>query len=341
MQFKPSHRHRAIAAAVVIALVAVVVSDVVAQDGGARGVCARYAARSGSNKGSGSAARPYRTVATLIRHLRSGQVGCLRRGTYDGTVAIHKDGITLRSAPRQRATIAGVLEITGDHVTVQGLNLDAANATATPGVQINGDNVVLRGNDITNGHTAICVVVGGNGERWGIAHDTVVDSNRIHGCGRLPATNQDHGIYLDTSRNAHVLNNVITDTADFGVHIYPDSQGAIVEHNVIEGDGMGLIFAGDTETASSDNIVRSNVIADSRRRYNVESSWGGVKGTGNTLTQNCLWNAPEGNIDPSEGGFATSGNVVADPLFVDPAHGNYHLRAGSPCAGMGLLTKSQ
>lgn len=308
-------------------MAALVVAGLLALGGGGTAACTRYAAPS---EGDG------RSVAMLIHRLRSGQVGCLRHGTYRGDVAIHKNDITLRSAPKQHVTIAGVLEITGDHVTVQGLTLDGANANATPGVQINGDHVVLRDNVITNRHTAICVVVGGNGERWGIARDTVVQSNRIHGCGRLPPTNQDHGVYLDTTRDARVLDNVITDTADFGVHIYPDSQSALVEHNVIDGNGMGVIFAGDASAASSGNVVRSNVIADSTRRYNVESSWDGAKGSGNTLTGNCLWNGAEGNVDSSQGGFDARDNVVADPLFVDAAHGNYHLRADSLCAGMGL-----
>jgi parallel beta-helix repeat protein len=300
--------------------------------------CRLYAAVSGDDSNPGTSDQPFATVSTLVRHLASGQTGCVRGGTYKGAVVIRTSGVTVTSAPNERATVVGLFEVadSANDVSVLNLNLDGTNSAATPGVQINGDRVVLRGNDITNHHSAICVVVGGDGAKWGIAYDTVVDANRIHGCGRLPATSQDHGIYLDTSRNARVTNNVITDTADYGIHIYPDSQGSIVEHNVIDGNGMGLIFAGDVSTASNNNVVRFNVIADSTRQYNVQSWWSGPKGNGNTLTQNCLWNGAKGNIDASSGGFATSGNMVANPLFADPAHGNYRLQARSPCAGMGL-----
>jgi len=300
--------------------------------------CSLYAAPSGSDSNPGSADKPLATATALVAHLSAGQTGCLRGGTYSGAVVIRSGGITLASAPNERATISGLLEVTdsANDVKIVNLNLDGANPSATPSVQINGDRVTLRGNDITNRHTAICVVVGGDGAKWGVANDTVVDGNRIHGCGRLPATSQDHGIYLDTSRNARVTNNVITDTADYGVHIYPDAQGSVVEHNVIDGNGMGLIFAGDVKTASNNNVVRFNVIADATRQYNVESWWSGPKGNGNALTQNCLWNGAKGNIDASSGGFDASGNVVANPRFADAAHGNFRLQAGSPCAGMGL-----
>jgi hypothetical protein len=99
---------------------------------------------------------------------------------------------------------------------------------------------------------------------------------------------------------------------------------------------MGLIFAGDVNTASANNVVRYNVIADSTRQYNVESWWSGPVGSGNTLSSNCLWNGAKGNIDSSSGGFTSNGNVAANPQFVDSAHGDFRLQPGSPCAGMGL-----
>lgn len=36
-----------------------------------------------------------------------------------------------------------------------------------------------------------------------------------------------------------------------------------------------------------------------------------------------------------QGGFEGEGNLNADPLFIDPEYGDYHLQAGSPCIDAG------
>ena len=41
-----------------------------------------------------------------------------------------------------------------------------------------------------------------------------------------------------------------------------------------------------------------------------------------------------------QGGWAGTGNINADPLFVDPAHGDLHLQAGSPAIDAGTNTFS-
>ena len=53
----------------------------------------------------------------------------------------------------------------------------------TPNVRINGTRITIRRSEITNGHTGICVSVGGGFERWGIAHGAALLRNRIHDCG--------------------------------------------------------------------------------------------------------------------------------------------------------------
>jgi predicted outer membrane repeat protein len=82
------------------------------------------------------------------------------------------------------------------------------------------------------------------------------------------------------------------------------------------------------------------------------SSGGGIACTQSsypTLTNCILWNnhAPNGpeiyiysgtvtvTYSDVKGGWTGTGNIDADPLFVDPVNGDFHLQAGSPCIDTG------
>jgi parallel beta-helix repeat protein len=209
-------------------------------------------------------------------------------------------------------------------------------------VRISGTRITIVRSEITNRHTGICVSVGGDFEHWGIASGVTLAQNRIHDCGRLPATNHDHGIYVEGARDTLIRGNLIYDNADRGVQFYPNAQASIVVNNVIDGNGEGVQFGSATaggeyarSYASSGNVVARNIISNSRVRHNVESWWGGPVGTANVVRDNCLWNGVLGNLDLTAGGFLAAANVVAQPKFVDRAAADFHLAPGSPCAGMG------
>jgi copper-binding protein NosD len=153
----------------------------------------------------------------------------------------------------------------------------------------------------------------------------------IHQCGNTADGNQDHAIYADNSVNAVIDNNVIWGAAAYAVHLYQNSQGSQITHNVIVGNGYGVIFAGSDLHHSSGNVVSDNIIANSTAGYDVSSYWGGTVGSGNVLKGNCLAGGRRGQITTVKTGFAASGNVTATPGFVNAAAHNYRLGSGSPC----------
>jgi hypothetical protein len=69
----------------------------------------------------------------------------------------------------------------------------------------------------------------------------------------------------------------------------------LIRGNVIDGNPIGLNFSGVGTSASSDNLVEHNVIANSTRWWNVQSYWPGPVGSGNLVRRNCVYG---GNPNP-------------------------------------------
>jgi parallel beta helix pectate lyase-like protein len=300
----------------------------------ATGGCTLFASPTGSDSASGSVTSPFRTVTKLVGSLSSGQVGCLRGGTYSEDVTVGKSGITLTAYTGEQATLVGRLWIQNgaDGVTVTNLKLDGKNAALLPSPTVNGDNDRFIGDEVTNENTEICFVLGSS---WGRAQGTLIQGNRIHNCGKLPSDNQDHGIYVADADNTQILDNVIYDNVDRGIQLYPDAQGTVIRRNIIDSNGEGIIFSGAGGTASSNTVVDHNVISNAQIRADVESWYplGNPVGTNNVVHDNCVVPGAGGGINASNGGFTAYSNLsVSDALFVNASSGDYRLQSTSPCA---------
>ncbi|MDX6452930.1 MAG: hypothetical protein QOH16_2979 [Gaiellaceae bacterium] len=288
-------------------------------------------------------ASPGDSVTAFVSSLTAGQTGCLHGGVYTGAVSIRAGGrpgvpVTLTSFPGERARIVGRVVVfdTANDLVFQNLDFDGNGGGNTlPSPTVDGDRVVFAANDVTNDHTAICFDLG-SVDGYGTAVDVRITGNRIHDCGKLPAQNHDHGIYVEKTRNAQIVGNTIVRNADRGVQLYPDAQNTLIEHNTIVGNGSGIIISGDLGFATSGTTIRGNVIANSVLRYDVESWWssGNPVGTGNLVSGNCLWGGAQGTVDGGAG-YTVTGTITGDPQFVAASSGDYRLRAGSPCAGLG------
>jgi parallel beta-helix repeat protein len=221
-----------------------------------------------------------------------------------------------------------------DFVTISGLDLVGSNPGDTGSPFVQADHVRLEGNDITNNQTADCVFVG-TWERQ--VTDTVIEDNRIHNCGELPATNRDHGISIWNATATQITDNVIYDNANRGIQLFPNAQRTSVVHNTIDGNGAGILISGTGGHTSDDNEIERNVISNSTIRYNVETNWpdSNLIGQGNVLHDNCFFGGAraEGNggIPPYFDGLVASGNMVAEPAYADRAGKDFRLEPGSAC----------
>ena len=242
--------------------------------------------------------------------------------------------MTLMAAPGATPTVCGHVEFksSADYWRLTRLDVDGSCSTENT-VQIFGDHVTLSHDDITNRHLSqSCIYIGG--AAWGQAQETVIRHNRIHDCGES-GSHHIHGIYADSPRHAKITDNYIYANAGYGIHLYPDAQGTIVERNVIDGNitESGLVFAGEGPHASSNNLVRRNIFSENGA-YGVSSSWTGTVGTANVADANCFWKNAEGAFASTRLGYTGKGNINANPLFVAPAARDYRLRPGSRCRKM-------
>jgi parallel beta-helix repeat protein len=298
-------------------------------------VCHKYAATSGSDGARGTSSAPYRGAQKLVDSLSSGQVGCLRGGVYtepDKQVVFNDGGkegdrIILRSYPGETAEFRGSIQIPkgSDYVTVRNMRLDGSYGPVGRGhfkgdrntkqaVKVMGDNVFVRNNDITNRRpngnpdlAGTCIILGSSKI---IAANTSIEGNRIHHCGQMPRINLEHGIYASHPRSAQISDNFIYDNTARAIQLYPSAQGTLVDGNVINHNGRGIVFGG----SSSNNTVRGNVISYSVASYNVTASPRGARGSGNLVERNCLWTrSGTSGINPNPSVFTARNNVVAKP----------------------------
>ncbi len=172
-----------------------------------------------------------------------------------------------------------------------------------------------------------------------------------------------------TGTNAHdnVISEVLIDRnkitgCDNGVSLYAGTGGS--HNNLLENvtlrnslitncTGAGVLLHGDDDT-SQNNAINNVTITNLTLVMNgINSGWaGGINinslDISNTITgvivaNTILWNndgedAIRGSLVPAsvinsilnDGRFKDNGNFYQNPLFVDPALGNYHLQPNSP-----------
>lgn len=129
---------------------------------------------------------------------------------------------------------------------------------------------------------------------------------------------------------------------DLFIIVYPGNGG--------DGYGGGVYCSEDSPL----QIIGCSMYANEAVRGNRGSGGGGSNGIsrgggvyGNAEVENCIvWantaiSSPQIYGDPVvsysdvEDGFSGEGNIDADPCFIDPAGGDYHLLFDSPCVGEG------
>jgi hypothetical protein len=304
--------------------------------------CTLYAGPGGDDANPGTEMAPVRTVTRLLAIAHPGAVACLAGGaTFRETVTIRDGGtpaapLVLESVPGTTATIVGRLWVadSANDVVIRDLALDGINVDRLPSPTVNGDRIVFYNDDVTNEHTAICFDLGNL--VYGVAVDDVIDTTRVHDCGTLPANNTEHGIYVTRALRTRIVDSVIDHNADRGIQLFPSAMDTVVDHDILDANGEGIIFSGEGGEASSGTRVTATIVTNARIRYDIESWYpaGNPVGTDNLVRSVCVSGGAQGTISGGRG-FTVESAVRADPQYADAGHGDYRLAASSPCLGYG------
>lgn len=202
----------------------------------------------------------------------------------------------------------------------------------------------------------------------GQATGNIIEYNHVHDVGQGMLSDL-AGIYTCSTPGSRIAYNVVHDVSrrDYGGWgIYPDegSHDLLIQKNLVYHCQDGALFAHhNRDITAENNIFAFNRAAQIERggiggfeltcRRNLvdylEGKAVGDYGSGNWGREVCLfdrnlyWNAsgkPVLFANKSFSEWQAAGqdkdSLVADPLFVDPVHGDFTLRPGSPATQIGF-----
>jgi hypothetical protein len=291
-------------------------------------------AASASALAAAPAAQATSPLGAALDNARPGDTVQVPSGSYrENTVASPRGRrgapVTLRPAPGASPVVSGGFKlIRARHVRVIGMRFDGSGNRRGFGTSIwRSHDVVFAGNEITGYRSAQGILV--KGRSTGVR----LVANHIHDLGLRKR--YEHGIYCESARGTVIDGNVIHDIASgYGIHLFGDCDGTRIVHNTIAHNGLsGIIIAGNHERGTSDRtLVAHNVIADHEHAAWSEYGFAVTEynaGRRNVVRGNVFFgNAARRNVDCDQ--CAVRGNLIRDPEFVDPAHGNYALSRASP-----------
>ncbi len=263
------------------------------------------------------------TIQDAIKASAQGDTVVVRPGTYVENVNFNGKAITVRSELGPRVTVIDGNQ-TGSCVTF--FSLEAADSVIEGFTLTNGSGDLIWGegggvhcnssssptirNNVIVKNTSLC----GGGISCNTKSSPVIIGNLIMDNDGPSAGG---GIFCLTSSSPHIVNNIIT-----GNHVANATGGAIY---------IGY---------SSDPVITNNTFF-----ANSAGNGGGiyVYQSKPKITNTIFWdNVPNelpAGLDVTycdvKGGYAGTGNIDADPLFLDPAMGDFHIPFDSPCRSAG------
>lgn len=150
------------------------------------------------------------------------------------------------------------------------------------------------------------------------------------------------GVYYRNSSGQVVNNVIVANSGSYGAGLYYDRSSGELVGNVIAGNSSSY-GGGVYLEYSSPKLTNNTIASNTGGGVYTHCSW-----PWGVVITNCILWANSGGLDLTEatvsfsdigtGNIAGNGNISIDPMFVDPATGDFHLKDGSPCIDKGTNT---
>jgi uncharacterized repeat protein (TIGR01451 family) len=274
---------------------------------------------------------PAAGIQTQIDAALPGTTITIGPGLYVGGLNFNGKDIALRSSQGPAATIIHGGKATtavriGPGGALVGFTITGAPAMYNSALEVAGSGSVISGNIFDGNHQ----IAGGFGAAiMGNVSSPTIERNvfRNNSCDEQRLSGV---VAFINNSSPQIVNNVFENNACRAVNIYSDrTNTSQVINNTFVGNRSAIIidrFDKPSETYRNNILVKNSIGFEMEPGLALEMP---VAWTNNLLFDNAV------DYQVVANPTGTNGNISADPLFVNQAAGNYHLRDGSPAIGAG------
>lgn len=194
-------------------------------------------------------------------------------------------------------------------------------------IDFQGKNLIVRSTDPSDSAVVAATILTGHGNDNLVTFSNNEDASCV--LAGLTVTDANSGIFC-SGASPTVVNCSITANVGAGVALYmgsnPTISNCIIATNSGSGIAMFKLTAGRNILVNSPTIVNCTIVGN--------SEIGISEGTPTVLNSIVYGNSTQivgssaaVKYSSIQGGFPGEGNIDADPLFADPANGDYHLKS--------------
>lgn len=326
--------------------------------------------------GSGTLGDPYCTIQLAIDNAVSGDVIEVAPGTYNESPKVNGLVLTIRGTQgRDVTTVQGdgtqpVFTATSDaELTIEGLTvtggLGDGGAVRCSSCALTVTNSTLTGNFANNAGGAI-YFAGSTGKKLTVTGSTISNNYAFGGGGAFFLLNgageiEDSLIQSNTATQGGAVasgaDELLTITSSVirnnsasvsGGFLFMNNAGGLTMTNsTVSGNTAGnggAVIQSFNSLINGATSITNSTLTGNLGGVNPFTFFGSAQQTV-TFTNAILWNhtsplfyggTPNVSFSDVEGGFPGSGNINADPKFLDAPNGDYRLAYDSPCIDAGF-----